>query len=219
MAPSPAPCGEHFLEGVRELTRRGGARDAAVDIRAVPFGSAPGGAGWREGSWVSRHIIGADDALAVVREHLSRSRRCRSTGRTAVVVEEFIAADASAHVHSRARGRFEEAVALVRAAHGVAVGGVDPVGAADTYLVRRTDLNILVEWFADKYRQMVPTPAGLAERPLPEALRDRPCLPERRIRDMVRIGLVAEAVMGRPVRMELAWKNGVVYVLWCEAAG
>ncbi|WP_413808685.1 PEP/pyruvate-binding domain-containing protein [Streptomyces sp. OE57] len=218
MAPAPATCGERFLDGVRELTRRGGARDAAIDVRAVPLGPAPRPVGRTDGSWVSRHVVGPEDALAAVREHLARSLRCRSTRRTAVVAEEFIAADASAQVLSRARGRFEEAVALVRAAHGVAVGGADPAGAADTYLVRRTDLNILVEWFTDKYRQMVPTPTGLVERPLPDVLRDRPCLPEQRIRDMVRIGLVAEAVMGRPVRMELAWKNGMVYVLWCEAA-
>ncbi|WP_314177984.1 PEP/pyruvate-binding domain-containing protein [Streptomyces winkii] len=212
-----APGDDRFLDYVRELTQRDGAQDAAVDVRAVTVDPATAGAGRIEGPRVSRHVVGPNDALAVVRDYLARGVAFRSSRRTAVVVEEFIAADASAQVVSGVREPFAEKVAVVKAAHGVCAGGTDHAGAADTYLVRRTDLNILVEWIAEKHRQVVPTPSGLTERPLPAALRNRPCLTEEQIRDMVRISLVAEVELGLPVRLELAWKNGAVYVLWCEA--
>ncbi|OEV10174.1 PEP/pyruvate-binding domain-containing protein [Streptomyces nanshensis] len=225
MAPAPwtvpaaLPGDDRFLDYVRELTQPDGAQDAAVDVRAVTVDPATAGAGRVEDPWVSRHVVGQNDALAVVRDYLARGETFRSALRTAVVVEEFIAADASAQVVSGVHETFEEEVAMVRTAHGVCVGGTDRAGPADTYLVRRSDLNILVEWIAEKHRQVVPTPSGLTERSLPAALRNRPCLTEEQIRDMVRIALAAEAEMGLPVRLELAWKDGAVYVLWCEAVG
>jgi pyruvate phosphate dikinase-like enzyme len=205
--------GDRFLEHIRELTR-GNSCSAAVDVRVALVRAAPP----TRTPWVSRNIVGPDAAVAAVSECLARHQDHRPPQRLAVVIQEFIEPDVSALVFSSAPERFEEKVILVKVARGAGAGLVGRAGASDAYLVRRRDLNILVEWIAEKRWRATADAVGLAEEPVPAHLRRRPCLDEEHIRDMAGIGVTAELLMGQPVQVELAWKGGVAHVLWCSPA-
>ncbi|WP_206743346.1 PEP/pyruvate-binding domain-containing protein [Streptomyces caatingaensis] len=206
--------GELFLEYVRELARRDG-RPAAVDVRAALVGPAPdSAASLARTPWVSQNIVGPDAAVAAVSECLAHHQSHQSPQRLAIVVQEFIEPDASVLMFSSAPERFEEEVALVKVSYGV---GASLAGASDTYLVRRRDLNILVEWIAEKRWRVAANTVGFADELVPH-LRRRPCLDEEQIRGLADIGVTAELLMGEPVQVELAWKEGIAYVLWCSSA-
>jgi hypothetical protein len=190
-------------------------RPTAVDIRIAPVPTATGEvAPPIPTAWVSRKNVSPDAAVAAVAEFLAQ-HRARPTRRLAVVAQEFIEPDAGVLVCSSVPERLKEKAILVKSTRGAHPGESQP-GTSDVYLLRREDLSILVAWRAEEQEWAPPRAVGGTGLP-GRACQGRSRRPgEGHIREMVEVGLAAELLMGRAVQVELAWRDGTPYALWCS---
>jgi pyruvate,water dikinase len=136
--------------------------------------------------------------------------------RTAVLVQQLIAADVSVVLFSAhpVTGNRDEIV--VNASWGLGVSVVGGTVTPDTYVVRKTDLALLSCQIAEKHRMTVPVPGGTREVAVSRLLRARRTLDEGQVVEVARLGLVLEENMGRPVDVECAYQGADLYLLQCR---
>ena len=134
----------------------------------------------------------------------------------ALLVQEFVAADASA-VAFTANPVTNDASEIVINAHwGLGEGLVDGSSVPDTYIVDKRKLRIKTRSVAEKERMCATRPTGTIEIDVPAANRSRPTLTDDQVGEVCRSAIDLEARMGWPVDLECAFKDGKLYLLQCR---
>ena len=143
--------------------------------------------------------------------------------RLAVLVQQLVPADAAGVLFTAhpVTGSREEA--LLTTSYGLGESIVSGTVTPDTYVIRKDggagEPAIVSRELGEKDVMTVLAPAGeqgTREVPVPPTLRTRPAVEEAQVLEAVRLGLALEAETGWPVDVELAWKDGVLYLLQCR---
>lgn len=106
-------------------------------------------------------------------------------------------------------------VAMVNAVWGLGIGAVDGSLATDFYEIEKADKHILQSRVAEKTARIVLGSHGtLQEEPVPEELRNQPCLTPDQLMRLVEYGLILEDHYGAPQDIEWALdKSGRLVIL------
>jgi phosphoenolpyruvate synthase/pyruvate phosphate dikinase len=214
--------------GYAELARRCGRRAPLVAVRSSAVGEDDAGASFAGQHRTELGVAGIGAIAAAV-------ERCRSSassphaleyrrrqglpspaGPTAVVVQELVAADASAvaFIIDPVTGRDDAAV--IEATWGLgdalAAGTVSP----DRYRVARRRLAVVERRVAEKQTMKIVTEAGVVEAGVPRELRSAPALTDDQALVVARLVLDLEAGFGAPVDVECAVAGELVHLLQCR---
>lgn len=135
----------------------------------------------------------------------------------AILVQEFVAADASA-VAFTANPVTNDASEIVINAHwGLGEGLVDGRSVPDTYTVDKRELRIKTRNVAKKERMCAAGSASTIEIDVPADNRARPTLTDDQVGEVCRSAVDLEARMEWPaVDLECAFKDGKLYLLQCR---
>ena len=133
-----------------------------------------------------------------------------------MLVQQMVPAEASAVVFSAnpITGNRDELIVMTKWGLGESIvsGTVTP----DTYILRKSDLMVLMEEIADKEMMTVAVPGGTMEVHVPDRARTRPALTRAELDEVARMALSLEAEMGWPVDVECAFCDGQLYLLQCR---
>lgn len=131
----------------------------------------------------------------------------------AVLVQSQILADSSGVVFSAdpISGRTDALV--VNASYGLGESIVGGSTTPDTFVVRKSDLEILSRTIGEKRLMTVPTPGGTREVETPALLRDKPSITDREAAEMAALATRLEAATGAAVDVECALAAGSLYLL------
>ena len=174
------------------------------------------------------NIVGADAIIEAVARcwESARSERAleyrRKQGlsvnrlQLAVLVQQLVASDVSAVVFSAnpITGTRDEVV--INASWGLGESIVGGTVTPDTFIVRKSDLAVINCVISDKQHMTVSAPGGTHEVSVPRFLRNEASLNDEQVIEMVQLALTLEATMERPVDVECAYANGVLYLLQCR---
>lgn len=136
--------------------------------------------------------------------------------RIAVLVQQMVQADVSAVVFSAnpITGNRDELV--VNASWGLGESIVSGTVTPDTYVLRKSDLKVLMEEIADKEMMTVAVAGGTTEVPVSEKARTKPALTRAELDAVAGLALSLEGEMGWPVDIECAFCDGLLYLLQCR---
>jgi phosphohistidine swiveling domain-containing protein len=101
---------------------------------------------------------------------------------------------------------------ILDANYGLGESVVSGEGEVDHFELDKESLQVEHRTIGHKDRMVVPTPAGVAEQPVPADLADRPCLAEEEIRAVGELLRRVEAHYGWPQDIEWGWKEGRLYL-------
>ena len=174
------------------------------------------------------NIVGADAILQAMTRcwESARSERAleyrRKQGlsvarvRLAVLVQQLVASDVSAIVFSAnpITGNRDEVV--INASWGLGESLVSGTVTPDTFVVRKSDLEVTSQTIADKVRMTVAVPGGTREVDVPRFLRNEACLNKEQPIEVAQLTLSLEATMRYPVDVECAYAGGKLYLLQCR---
>jgi phosphoenolpyruvate synthase/pyruvate phosphate dikinase len=134
----------------------------------------------------------------------------------AILVQAQIAADSAAIVFSAnpVSGSLDEIV--INASYGLGESIVGGTVTPDTFVVRKTDLEIVSRTIGPKHLMTVPVPGGTREFETPALLRGRPSLGDVQITELAELALALEGGAGMPVDIECAVQGDAVFLLQCR---
>jgi phosphoenolpyruvate synthase/pyruvate phosphate dikinase len=174
------------------------------------------------------NIVGADAIIeAVTRcwesarsEHALEYRRQQGLSverpQIAVLVQQLVASDVSAVVFSAnpVTGSCDEI--MINASWGLGESIVGGTVTPDTFIVRKSDLEIIQRMIADKQHMTVSASHGTHEVEVPRFLRAETCLTDEQVVEMAKLALTLETTMEHPVDVECAYADGELYLLQCR---
>ena len=134
----------------------------------------------------------------------------------ALLVQEFIAADASAVAFTANPVTNDPSEIVINAYWGLGEGLVDGSSVPDTYTVDKRELWIKTRSVAKKERMCAAGSAGTIAIDVPAANRWRPTLTDDQVAEICRSAVDLETRMGWPVDLECAFKDGKLYLLQCR---
>jgi phosphoenolpyruvate synthase/pyruvate phosphate dikinase len=136
--------------------------------------------------------------------------------RAAVLVQQFVPADASGVVFSAnpVTGARDEVV--VNVAFGLGESVVSGTVTPDAIVVGRDDLAVRAHDVADKRAMTVAVPGGTREVPVPRRLGRRPAVDAAQARAAARLARSLERETGGPVDIEVAWAGRDLFLLQCR---
>lgn len=151
-----------------------------------------------------------------VRAYTSRNR-LSARARMAVLVQELVAGDVAAVVFSMnpITGNANEVVINANWGLGASIvgGTVDP----DSYIVRKSDFDIMRRTVAEKRLMTVPLRGGgTAEVEVQESRRKITTLRDDQIREVARLAVNLEKSIGMPVEIEATYRNEKLNLLQCR---
>lgn len=151
-----------------------------------------------------------------VRAYTSRNR-LSARARMAVLVQELVAGDVAAVVFSMnpITGNANEVVINANWGLGASIvgGTVDP----DSYIVRKSDFDIMRRTVAEKRLMTVPLRGGgTAEVEVQESRRKITTLQDDQIREVARLAVNLEKSIGMPVEIEATYRNEKLNLLQCR---
>jgi pyruvate,water dikinase len=131
----------------------------------------------------------------------------------AILVQAQVLADSSAVVFSAnpITGRTDEIV--VNASYGLGESIVGGSTTPDTFVLRKSDLEVLSRTIGEKRLMTVPTPGGTREIETPALLRDKPSISDREAAEMAALATRLEIATGAAVDVECALAAGALYLL------
>lgn len=131
----------------------------------------------------------------------------------AIIVQAQVLADSSAVVFSAnpVNGRLDEIV--VNASYGLGESIVGGSTTPDTFVLRKSDLEILSRTIGEKRLMTVPSPGGTREVETPALLRSKASITDSEAVELAALALRLEAVDGAPVDVECAIAAGSLYLL------
>ena len=174
------------------------------------------------------NIVGADAIIqAVTRcwesarsEHALDYRRQQglSVGRPqiAVLVQQLVPADVAAVVFSANPITGNRDEVMINASWGLGESIVGGTVTPDTFIVRKSDLEITQRMIADKQRMTVSASGGTHEVDVPRFLRNTTSLNDEQAIEMAKLALTLEVTMEHPVDVECAYAGGELYLLQCR---
>ena len=86
----------------------------------------------------------------------------------------------------------------------------------DTFVLRKSDLEVTSQTIADKGRMTVAVPGGTREVDVPRFLRSEVCLNKEQLIEVAQLALSLEVTMGYPLDIECAYAGGKLYLLQCR---
>jgi len=134
----------------------------------------------------------------------------------AVFVQQLVVSDVSAVAFSAnpvTRSRDE---IIINASWGLGESIVGGTVTPDTFIVRKSDLEIIQRMIADKQHMTVSAPHGTHEVEVPRFLRTETCLTDEQVVEMAKLALTLEITMEHPVDVECAYAGGKLYLLQCR---
>ncbi len=217
-----------FTVAYTRLGERCGQRDPPVAVRSSGVDEDSPGASFAGQHKTVLNVSGVRAGLTAVRACLDsfdsdRARAYRrlrgltpAPARSAVLVQQFVAADVSGVLFSvnPVTGSHEEMI--LTASWGLGPSVVDGTVTPDTFVLRRGDLRVVRHEAGEKRRMTVPVPGGVREVDVPRRLWYPACLDDFRLGAMAQLALDVEARMGWPVDLELAWRGPALYLLQCR---
>ncbi len=131
----------------------------------------------------------------------------------AILVQQQVLADSAAVVFSAnpVTGSLDEIV--INASYGLGESIVGGTTTPDTFVVRKSDLEILSRTIGEKRLMTVPVPGGTRELETPALLRDIPSVTDEVARALAALALRLESDDGAPVAIECAVKGNDIYLL------
>jgi len=174
------------------------------------------------------NIVGADAIIQAVTRcwESARSERAleyrRQQGlsierpQIAVLVQQLVAADVSAVVFSANPITSNRDEVMINASWGLGESLVSGTVTPDTFVARKSDLEVTSQTIADKGRMTVAIPGGTREVDVPHFLRGEACLSQEQLIEVAQLVVSLEATMGYPVDIECAYAGGKLYLLQCR---
>jgi pyruvate,water dikinase len=162
---------------------------------------------------IVRCWVSADSAPAMA---YRRQQGLPLDSRMAVLVQQFIPADVAAVVFSAnpVTGNLNEI--MINANWGLGESIVSGATTPDTFIVRKSDLAVILRQVADKAQMTVPAPGGTRLMPAPRLLRRQPSLDDEQSLELACLGLTLEQTMNQPVDVECAYLGRTLYLLQCR---
>ncbi len=151
-----------------------------------------------------------------VRAYTSRNR-LSTRAKMAVLVQELVAGDVAAVVFSQNPITRNANEVIINANWGLGIsivgGTVDP----DSYIVRKSDFDIMSRTIAEKRQMTVPlSGGGTAEVEVQKSQRKITTLRDDQIREVARLAVNLEKSIGIPVDIEVTYRNEKLYLLQCR---
>ena len=131
----------------------------------------------------------------------------------AILVQQQVLADSAAVVFSAnpVTGSLDEIV--INASYGLGESIVGGTTTPDTFVVRKSDLDILSRTIGEKRLMTVPVPGGTRELETPSLLRALPSVSDTLVLELAALALRLENDAGAPVDIECAVKGNDIYLL------
>ena len=131
----------------------------------------------------------------------------------AILVQAQILADSAGVVFSAnpITGSLDEVV--ITMSYGLGESIVGGTTTPDTFVVRKTGLEIVSRTIGEKRLMTVPVPGGTRELETPALLRDLPSVTDELVLELAALALRLESDTGAPVDIECAVKGNDVYLL------
>jgi pyruvate, water dikinase len=174
------------------------------------------------------NIVGADAIIEAVTRcwesaHSERALEYRrqqglsvERPQIAVFVQQLVASDVSAVVFSANPVAGNRDEIMINASWGLGESIVGGTVTPDTFIVRKSDLEITQRVIADKQHMTVSAPLGTHEVEVPRFLRTETCLADEQVVEMAKLALTLETTMEHPVDVECAYADGELYLLQCR---
>jgi pyruvate,water dikinase len=174
------------------------------------------------------NIVGADEIIQAVTRCWESARSDRALEyrhqqglsvqrpQIAVLVQQLIPADVSAVVFSANPVTGNRAEVIINASWGLGESIVGGTVTPDTFVVRKSDLEITHRIIVDKQRMTVSAPGGTREVEVPGFLRKQSALADEQIMEMARLAIALESTMEYAVDVECACAGGELYLLQCR---
>jgi pyruvate,water dikinase len=134
----------------------------------------------------------------------------------AVLIQQLIVSDVSIVVFSANPVTLDRAEVMINASWGLGESLVSGTVTPDTFVVRKSDLEVTSQNIADKGRMTVAVSGGTREVDVPHFLRSEACLRDEQVIEVAQLALSLEATMGYPVDIECAYAGGKLYLLQCR---
>jgi pyruvate,water dikinase len=134
----------------------------------------------------------------------------------AVLVQRLVASDVSAVLFSANPVTGSRDEIMINASWGLGESIVGGTVTPDTFIVRKSDLEITQRMIEDKQHMTVAAPHGTSEVEVPHFLRTETCLNDEQIVEMAKLALTLEVTMEHPVDVECAYAEGELYLLQCR---
>lgn len=230
----PGGVAEAVLQAYEELSARhvrGSARvppGLPVAVRSSAVGEDGVSASFAGQHATHLNVRGAEGLLVAV-EGVWRSARSdgalayrRAQGlaeapvSVAVLVQRLVDCDVSGVVFSMDPVAMDSGRVVISASWGLGEslmgGGINP----DRWVLDKGSLEVLGETLGGKELMTIADVAGTREVSTPRYLRQRPSLREEEVREVARLALRLEAMLGRPVDVEFAIEGGQPILLQCR---
>ena len=174
------------------------------------------------------NIVGADAIIQAVTRcwESARSERAMEYRRKqglsverpqiAVFVQQLVASDVSAVVFSANPVTGSRDEIMINASWGLGESIVGGTVTPDTFIVRKSDMEIIQRTIADKQRMTVSAPLGTHEVEVPRFLRTETCLTDEQVIEIAKLALTLETTLEHPVDVECACAGGELYLLQCR---
>ena len=134
----------------------------------------------------------------------------------AVLVQQLIVSDVSIVAFSMNPVTLDRDEVMINASWGLGESLVSGTVTPDTFVVRKSDLEITSQTIADKARMTVAVPGGTREVDVPRLLRSEVCLSKDQLIEVAQLVISLEATMEYPVDVECAYAGGKLYLVQCR---
>ncbi|HEV8193822.1 MAG TPA: PEP/pyruvate-binding domain-containing protein [Ktedonobacterales bacterium] len=212
----------------QQLAARTGMDDPAVAVRSSAVDEDGGDASFAGQHETFLNIVGLDPLLEAIGRcwesftapnaiEYRRKQGLPVEGvRVAVLVQQLVIADTSAVIFTADPVTGDRDVVVVNASWGLGESIVGGTVTPDVFVVGKRDAAVERRVITEKRRMTVAVQGGTTEVQVPSVLRSQSVLTEEQLAAMKRLGLALEAVNGRPVDIECAWRSGTLSLLQCR---
>jgi pyruvate,water dikinase len=159
-----------------------------------------------ERCWASAR---GEDVLAYRRQH----GLTQTETRLAILIQQLVMANVSAVIFSANPITGQQTEIVVTASWGLGTGLVSDTVTPDRWVISRDSLELTGQRVAVEQRMTVAGDGGTREVDMPRLLRGQPALSDEQLREVARLSIRLEEVMGWPVDIECAYARGRLYIL------
>jgi phosphoenolpyruvate synthase/pyruvate phosphate dikinase len=149
-------------------------------------------------------------------EYRRQRRLSLENVRLAVLVQQLIVSDVSIVAFSMNPVTLNRDEVMITASWGLGESLVSGTVTPDTFVLRKSDLEVTSRAIADKGLMTVPVPGGTREVDVPRFLQSEASLSKEQLIEVAQLVLSLEASMGYPVDIESAYAGGKLYLLQCR---